>query len=84
MDKTVTEWQIMFTMTSGLEDFYTEDEDELVIEGKDKKTGKKIRTINYVLYKSIDEYDISYFYYKKKEKFEKLELNMYKKRLCME
>lgn len=28
MEKTVTEWQIMFTMTSGLEDFYTEDEAE--------------------------------------------------------
>ena len=28
MEKTITEWQIMFTMTSGLEDFYTEDEAE--------------------------------------------------------
>lgn len=27
-EKNVTEWQIMFTMTSGLEDFYTEDEAE--------------------------------------------------------
>lgn len=28
MEKTVTEWQILFSMTSGKEDFYTEDEDE--------------------------------------------------------
>ena len=28
MEKTVTEWQILFSMTSGLEDFYTEDEAE--------------------------------------------------------
>ena len=28
MEKRVTEWQILFTMTSGKDDFYTEDEDE--------------------------------------------------------
>ena len=28
MEKSVTEWQILFSMTSGLEDFYTEDEAE--------------------------------------------------------
>ena len=28
MEKTVTEWQILFSMTSGKDDFYTEDEDE--------------------------------------------------------
>lgn len=28
MEKTVTEWQILFSMTSGKEDFYTEDENE--------------------------------------------------------
>ena len=32
---------------------------ELLIMFYDRKSGRKIRTVNYVLYKSIDEYDLN-------------------------
>ena len=66
MDKTVTEWQIMFTMTSGLEDFYTEDEDEynekfqdLIDDGDLQYVEQCIRK-DYVWNEELEDWDEDY------------------------
>lgn len=66
MDKTITEWQIMFTMTSGLEDFYTEDEDEynekfqdLIDDGDLQYVEQCIRK-DYVWNEELEDWDEDY------------------------
>lgn len=66
MDKTVTEWQIMFTMTSGLEDFYTEDEDEYnekfqdLIDDGDLQYVEQCVRKDYVWNEELEDWDEDY------------------------
>ena len=46
MEKTVTEWQILFSMTSGLENFYTEDEAVQFVKDSNSGVPKDLMTLD--------------------------------------
>ena len=63
MEKSVTEWQILFSMTSGIEDFYTEDEAEYnekfqdLIDNGDLQYVEQCIRKDYVWNEELDDWD---------------------------
>lgn len=63
MEKSITEWQILFSMTSGIEDFYTEDEAEYnekfqdLIDNGDLQYVEQCIRKDYVWNEELDDWD---------------------------